>query len=162
MNFNINASKMAWVAYGDGSFEPANEKENINLKPRGRGGPDWWVVSKEPDWRPPKYADTKRGRKAALELGAKRQDQRSGSSFSEAWDKTASKAKKPKVDTEGGTARSAPANTPRNATDPAQTMDDRPFQYQNTGKATIQLGGPDKGKVTVLDDLLDPVQVEPQ
>ena len=68
-----------WVEYEDGSFEPVNRDENIHRKSRGPDKPDWWVVTREPDWRPSRYADTKRGRKAQRELGAAAQADRGGS-----------------------------------------------------------------------------------
>jgi hypothetical protein len=57
------------VEYEDGSFEPVNPNENINKKERGPGRPDWWVVDQTPDWRPEKFAQTKRGQKAKQEFG---------------------------------------------------------------------------------------------
>ncbi len=66
---NYGEPKSQWVAYDNGSYEPVDRKGDLRYKSRSRNDPDWWVEDKSPDWRPEKYAKTKRGQKAKQELG---------------------------------------------------------------------------------------------
>ncbi len=66
---NYGEPKTKWVAYDNGSYEPVDRKGDLRYKSRSRNEPDWWVEDKSPDWRPEKYAKTKRGQKAKQELG---------------------------------------------------------------------------------------------
>ena len=63
--FDYEAPKKKWIAYDNGPYEPVDPEGNVRLKPGGTNLSDWWVVDQKPDWNPPQYADTKRGRQAA-------------------------------------------------------------------------------------------------
>ena len=65
--FDYGTPKKMWIAYDNGSYEPVDPEGNVKLKPRGANVPDWWVVDQEPDWSPPKFANTTRGKEAARE-----------------------------------------------------------------------------------------------
>ncbi|MBI5518920.1 MAG: hypothetical protein HY916_02545 [Desulfovibrio sp.] len=49
-----NKGKRLWIADEAGGFVAVKKPADIHNRPRGRGIPDWWVVEKTPDWRPPR------------------------------------------------------------------------------------------------------------
>jgi len=42
-----------WIADEFGGHAPVKSPADIQVRPRGSGEPDWWVVAKDPDWTPP-------------------------------------------------------------------------------------------------------------
>ena len=52
-----------WVVDEFGSHTPVESHKDIQSRPRGGAGPDWWVVAKEKDWTPPEL-------RSLLNLGA--------------------------------------------------------------------------------------------
>lgn len=49
-----DTSKRLWIEIETGEFEPVESHAQIHSRKRGPGVPDWWVVAKDPGWRPPR------------------------------------------------------------------------------------------------------------